>query len=189
MSIKVSVDVIGLAEMQKSLIELGSEIAGKNGGLIKNALFAAGRPVKARMIANAPQSEKGSWIGKGANRHRGEKGRLKRSIKMFREKNPRRLSEIVYVGPMLGKSRDDPNGAWYAAIVEFQGGKGGVGAGYARRALHHDEELQTIIRSLGTSIERGGRQIGNKNAQAVGARAKSANKKGTQRLFDWRPST
>ena len=95
MTIKVSVDVIGLAEMQKSLIELGSEIAGKNGGLIKNALFAAGRPVKERMIANAPQSENGSWIGKGANRHRGQKGRLKRSIKMFREKNPRRLSEIV----------------------------------------------------------------------------------------------
>ena len=189
MSVKVITKVIGLAEMQNSLIELGSEIAGKNGGYIKSALFAAGRPVRERMIAGAPESEKGSWIGRGANRHRGQKGRLKRSIKMFREKNPRKLSEIVYVGPMLGKSRDDPNGAWYAAIVEFQGGKGGVGAGYARRALHHDEELQTIIRSLGTSIERGGRQIGNKNAQAVGARAKNANQKGTQRLFDWRPST
>jgi len=189
MSVKVITKVIGLAEMQNSLIELGSEIAGKNGGLLKNALFAAGRPVKERMIANAPESKNGSWIGKGANRHRGQKGRLKRSIKMFREKNPRRLSEIVYVGPMLGKSRDDPNGAWYAAIVEFQGGKGGVGAGYARRALHPDEDLQTFTRSLGTGIERVARKVGNKNAQAVGARVRNANQKGTQRLFDWRPST
>jgi len=172
MSVKVNYAVVGGDELQKALQELGSEVAGKGGGLVKNALFAAGRVVKARMIANAPESKNGSWVGKGANRHRGQPGRLKRSIQMFREKNPRRLSEITYVGPMLGQSRDDPKGAWYAAIVEFQGGAGGKGAGYMRRSIHPDEDTATIRRNLATGIVRVATKIGNANARAIGARIK-----------------
>jgi len=155
-SIKVSVGVIGGRELEKALQELGSEVAGKGGGLVKNALNAAGRDVEARMKANVPV----------------DTGRLQRSIIRFRERNPRRLSEIVYVGPKAGKTRSDESGAWYAAIVEFQGGKGGRGAGFMRRSIHHDQDTATIRRNLATGIERVARKVGNKNAQAIGARIK-----------------
>lgn len=164
--------IVGGDELQKALEELGSEVAGQKGGLVKNALFAAGRVVKARMVENAPESEKGSWIGTGNNRHRGQPGRLKRSIQMFREKNPRKLSEITYVGPMAGKTRDDPKGAWYAAIVEFQGGKGGKGEGYMRRSINPEEDTKTIRVNLAKGIERVAIKIGNANARAVGAKIK-----------------
>ena len=45
MSTVVSVDVIGLRELEQALQELGSEVAGKNGGLVRNALMAAAKPV------------------------------------------------------------------------------------------------------------------------------------------------
>jgi len=156
MSVQTKFFVAGMAELEKALQDLGSEIAGSKGGLVKNALLDAGRDVKDRMKANAPK----------------DTGRLRRSIKHFREKNPRRLSEIVYVGPMLGSSRDDPNGAWYAAIVEFQGGAGGKGAGYARRAIHPEEDYGTIRKNLATGVERVAKKVGNENARAVGARIK-----------------
>ena len=156
MSVKVSVDIAGGDELLKALKSLGSEIAGKDGGLVKNALNAAARDVKARMKQNAPVAT----------------GRLRDSIKHFRETQPHHLSEIVYVGPMLGKSRDDPNGAWYAAIVEFQGGKDGRGAGYMRRSIDPTADTATISKNLATGIEREAKKIGNANAREVGARIK-----------------
>ena len=45
MSVKVAVDVVGLRELEHALKELGSEVAGKNGGLVRNALMAAAKPV------------------------------------------------------------------------------------------------------------------------------------------------
>ena len=99
-------------------------------------------------------------------------GRLKRSIFWKRERNPRRLNEIVYVGPRLGKSREDPNGAWYAAIVEFQGGKDGVGKGFMRRSIDPDRDTNTIRKRLATGIERVAKKVGNENAAKVGARIK-----------------
>ena len=149
MSIKVEAKIAGLRELEQALKDLGSEVAGSKGGLVKNALNAAGRDVEARMKADAPR----------------DTGRLRDSIFKFREKNPRRLSEIVYVGPRLGKSRDDPKGAWYAAIVEFK-------TGFMRRSIHQDEDTATIRKNLATGIERVAKKIGNENARKVGARIK-----------------
>lgn len=153
MSVKITTGIIGAAELKKAFEELGSEVAGKkSGGLIRNGLQAAGRDVMARMKQEVPK----------------DTGRLKNSIIKFVEKNPRRLNEIVYVGPRLGKSRNDESGAWYAAIVNALGGKGGVGKGYAQRSIDGDKDTQTIQRVWANGIVRESKKIGAENARAVG---------------------
>jgi hypothetical protein len=163
MSVKITTEVIGLQELHKALIDLGSEVAGKGGGLVKNAIRAAARDVKKRQVSGAPQSKKGSAVAPA--------GRLKRSIRIIR-RHPDRINELIVVGPLAGKSRDDPNGAWYASIVEFQGGEGGKGKGFMRKSLKRDKDTNTIRRSLAVNIERVAKKVGNKNAAAVGAKIK-----------------
>jgi hypothetical protein len=149
-SVTINTQIAGMKELEDALKELGSEVAGaKNGGLVRNALNAAGRSVVARMKENAPV----------------DTGRLRNSIFKFAEKNPRRLSEIVYVGPRLGKSRADEKGAWYAAIVEFK-------TPFMRTSIKPEEDAATIRKNLASGIERVAKKIGNKNAAAVGARIK-----------------
>jgi hypothetical protein len=172
----IRAEFIGGKELLIALKDLGSEVAGNKSNVVLNSLHAAGRDVKKRMVEGAPISDKGTFIGTGENRERGERGRLKRSIRKFAEKAPHTLNEVVYVGPRAGKNRADPNGAWYAAIVEFQGGAGGVGKGYMQRSIDHLPDTRTIARSLGGSVARLAKKIGNENARAVGAKVKRANK-------------
>ena len=157
-----TIRVDGMAELEKALKDLRAEMssrgkAGKEGNLVMNALRYAGRTsVMPRMVTNAPE----------------DTGRLKRSIFYKPERNPRYLDEVFYVGPRLGKSRDDPKGAWYAAIVEFKGGKNGRGKGYMRNSIRPEEDARIIGRNLGAGIERVAKKIGNKNLAEVGAAAK-----------------
>jgi len=182
-SVKLQFDVVGLKELEVSLKELRAEMHGKEGNLVRNALNAVGRDVMARMKKNAPVSAKGShidwhmskngkWVHGGLNGERANPGRLRDSIFKKVERNPRYLSEVVYVGPRMGKTRNDPNGAWYAAIVEYYGGKNGKGKGFMRNSIDHERDANVFGKFLGQNIERVAKKIGNKNAQAVGAKAK-----------------
>ena len=111
---------------------------------------------------------------------------------MFKERHPRKLSEIVYVGPKAGKDRSDQSGAWYAAIVEFQGGKNGKGAGYMRNSINDSEDVKTITLSLAKQITTQAKRIGNKNAQEVAAKVQASVNSpfapSVQGLINWKPS-
>ena len=199
----ITTEFVGGDELLRALKDLGSEVAGaKNGGLVRNALQAAARDVVKRMIAGAPESEKGShidwhlsengkWTNGGPNGQRAPKGRLKRSIFKKVERNPHKLNEIIYVGPRAGADRNDPKGAWYASLVEFQGGAGGKGQGFMRNSIKQEADSKTIARSLSTGIIRVANKIGNENARAVALKVRRANKAKkigtTQALLNWRP--
>lgn len=188
MSVQVTTEIIGLQELDQALRDLRAEMtkrgeAGKEGNLVKNGLGAAARDVKTKMQFLAPRSQWGShidwhkskngkWVHGGEFGDRAEPGRLRRSIIVKYERRPRVLSEVVYVGPKVGKSRNDPNGAWYAAIVEMHGGEGGRGKGFMRKAITPEYHTRIIARVIGTGIERVAKRIGNENLRAVGARAK-----------------
>lgn len=162
MSIRVQQEIIGLRELEKALKELSGEMSRRGDtapNLVKNALsYAARTSVKPRMQALAPK----------------DTGRLANSIFHKLERSPRILSEVAYVGPRAGKSRDDPNGAWYAAIVNARGGAGGRGKGFMQRSIVPQEDVRVIAGNLGAGIERVAKKIGAANLQAVGSKAKKA---------------
>ena len=151
MSISLKVEVIGLRELEKALRDLGVA-AGQKGGPVKTALMAAALPVLRSAQANVPV----------------DTGRLKKSIKRQRHPNPRYLNEIVGVGVDPGTKRSDKGGAYYGYIVEFR-------QPFLRPAMESNREksVQIFKRKLGASIEKIGKQVGNKNAQAVGAKART----------------
>ena len=139
-------EVHGLAELQKALLALPRELTSKSGGPVLFALRAAAKPMHADAIEKAPE----------------DTGRLRRAIKMQRHPNPKYLNEIVGIGVDLGRSRDDPNGAWYGWIVEFK-------ARFLRRAFEANKQSSVdVFRSkLAASIVRIGKKIGDTNAQAM----------------------
>lgn len=151
MSIKTTVDVTGLKELEDALNELGSEVAGKNGGLVRTALMGAALPILKEAKARVPV----------------DTGRLKNAIKRQRHRNPKYLSEIVGIGVDPGRNRDDESGAWYGFIVEAR-------KPFLRPAFeaNRDNTVQTFRQKLAAGIERAAKKIGNKNAAAVGARIK-----------------
>ena len=167
MSISLKVDVIGLRELEKALKDLGVA-AGQKGGPVKTALMAAALPVLRSAQAKVPVSAKGTFVGEGEKRKHVKPGRLKRAIKRQRHPNPRYLNEIVGVGVDPGTTRDDERGAYYGYIVEFR-------QPFLRPAMESNREksVQIFKRKLGASIEKIGKQVGNKNAQAVGAKART----------------
>ena len=66
-----------------------------------------------------------------------------------------------------GSKRGDKAGAYYGYIVEYR-------QSFLRPALESNRDKSTRIfsKKLGADIEKIGKAVGNKNAQAVGARAK-----------------
>lgn len=151
MSVKTTIDVTGLKELEEALKELGSEVAGRNGGLVRTALMGAALPVLRDAQARVPV----------------DTGRLRDSIKRQRHKNPKYLSEIVGVGVDPGRSRDDESGAWYGYIVEAR-------HPFLRPALESNREEAVLLfrKKLAAGIERVAKKVGNKNAAAVGAKVK-----------------
>ena len=151
MTIKTTVNVVGLKELEDALHELGSEVAGQRGGLVRTALRAAAVPVLEEARDRVPE----------------DTGRLKNAIKLRRHPNPKYLNEIWGVGVDPGRSRDDLRGAWYGYIVEFN-------KPFLRPALESNREnsVNLFRKKLAAGIERTAKKIGNKNAAAVGARVK-----------------
>jgi hypothetical protein len=186
---KTDFRIDGLAELEKALKDLRQEMtqrgqAGKEGKLVPNALrWVARNNILPRMKRNAPISASGSnidwhysangkWVHGGPNGKKADKGRLRRSIFYKPERNPRYLNEVFYIGPRAGEDRNDPEGAWYAAIVEFQGGAGGAGRGFMRKSINPEADTKAYAYRLGVGIERVAKKIGNQNLAAVGSAAK-----------------
>jgi hypothetical protein len=149
-------EFIGGRELLEALKALREGVAGDKSNLVKNALNAAGRDVLEDVKTAAPEVT----------------GRLKNAIKKQVHPRPEHLNEIIGIGVDLGNSRDDPNGAWYARIVEFN--LDNKGKSFLRRPFEakRQKNLNTVRKSLATGIERVGKKVGNKNAAAVGAKIK-----------------
>jgi len=155
-SVKVSVDVIGLRELEQALQELGSEVAGKNGGLVRNALMAAAKPVLEMAKHLVPK----------------DTHKLENSLRRSRQKevDPElHVNEAVDVGLISRRGR----GTAYGAFVEF-GTSQKAKRPYLRPALEGNIRESTDIfrKNLATGIVRVAKKVGNKNAQAIGARIK-----------------
>lgn len=169
MSISLEVEVIGLKELLDVLKELPAELVSK--GQVARALRKAAKPMLETAQSLVAVSKKGSISGSEGNRKRFPKGRLKRAIKIQKHPNPTYLNEIVGVGVDPGATRDDERGAWYGYIVEFR-------QPFLRPAMEVNRVKSTKIFSafMGGVVERAGRKAGHKNAQAVGAKVKRANR-------------
>lgn len=102
-----SVNVAGLAELRQTLLNLGGEIASKNGGPVRSALAKGARRVRdsARLIAGSSK----------------DSGRLQNAIFAGRDRNPgaEGLTESYSVGVKRGNSREDTKGAYYWGFIEF----------------------------------------------------------------------
>lgn len=162
------VDFVGLPELEKALRELRAEMKGAEGNIVASALRAAGKDTVLKTM-----KEK-------AARHK-KTGRLYDNLTIRKHPNPKHVSELYGVGvhrtgerPLKGEE-DDGDLPWYAQVVEYGGrNKAGPLKGFMRDSL---EENRTALvahfkAALGKKIESAARKIGNKNLQAVGAKAK-----------------
>lgn len=107
-------EIIGMEELEKALREFGPMMQGKMGfpkNPLRNASRAMAKQVEASAKSKAPR----------------DTGRLQNSITYkllsvkYRDQQTMRgdSSELFYVGAKKGKTRNDPNGAWYAKFVEL----------------------------------------------------------------------
>lgn len=159
MSVKVSVDVLGLRELEKALKSLGSEVAGKNGGLVRTALMAAALPVLRSAQVYAEASRDTGKLAEALTRSRQSK--VDPDID---------ANEAVDVGLF---SRGKGKKVFYGKFLEF-GTSRQPAQPFLRQALESNVKESTDIfrKKLATGIERVAKKIGNKNAQEVGARIK-----------------
>ena len=191
MSDGIQFQAIGGAELDKALRDLRAQMGGKEGNLVKNALsYVSRNSIKKDIVAAAPVSKEGTSIDWGyaggkykiVGPKKAPPGRLQRAISSVVHRNPH-LSELVGTGVFaksLGNSRNDPDGAWYAHIVEHR-------TGFMRNAFKHNAEKYSreVSRQLATGIQRVARKIGDENSRAVAAKVKM---NATQSLLAWRPS-
>ena len=119
------VKLVGLDKALRNLRALPAAIAGRRGGPVRSALFAAASVIKKQAIANAP-------IGKGTPMP----GLLKRSIYIWRDRNPAKVGASERYQIMVRGSRKRGAGklfgprtalAYYWHFVEF--GTSGPGKG------------------------------------------------------------
>lgn len=105
MSIQITTEVHGLAELEKMLKSLPQELVG-NGRGARNPVYQSLDKAADAMLEAA---RSGAPV---------RTGRLRDAIKKQRHPRPKKLNEIVGVGVDPGRKRDDPKGAWYGYIVE-----------------------------------------------------------------------
>jgi len=138
------VQVHGLAELERKLKALPAEISGKGAtGPLAAALREAISVIRDDAKARAPQ---------------GETGRLKRAIKIARDRNPKSTkgspTELYHLGVDPGRKRNDPRGAWWWWFVEA-GTKKMAARPYLRPAfdLRKDEAIRRFSQRLARRIE------------------------------------
>lgn len=156
MTVQTTIDVVGLKELEAALKDLGSEVAGKNGGLVRTALMGAALPVMRTAQSLAPV----------------DSHKLEKSIKRSRQKDPDpdlNANEAVDVGLISKRG----TGIAYGGFVEF-GTVKMAARPFLRPALESNVRESTMLfrKRLAAGIERVAKKIGNKNAAAVGARIK-----------------
>ena len=164
MTIQVTTEIHGLRELEKALIDLGSEVAGKNGGLVRTALMGAALPVmktaKATVAVSTPADD--------------DDGIHIRDVITRSRQNPvdpeMKANEAVDVGLFArGKGKK----MIYGQFLEFGTSKMAAQP-FLRRALETNqrESINLFRKKLATGIERVAKKIGNENAAKVGARIK-----------------
>ena len=125
------VKIVGLERTLRNLRALPSAISGKRGGPVRSALFAAAAVIKKQAIQNAP-------IGKGTPMP----GLLRRSIYIWRDRNPGKSGASERYQIMVRGSRRRGAGklfgprtalAYYWHFVEF----GTSGPGRGQRAQRY----------------------------------------------------
>ena len=111
-----SVSVGGLAELRNTLMNLGGEIASKNGGPVRSALAKGARNVRDLAKSLAP-----TGAGEKYGNSDYQPGRLARAIVAKRDREPGSfgLTESYVVRVKRGKDRADTRGAYYWGFVEF----------------------------------------------------------------------
>jgi HK97 gp10 family phage protein len=141
------------------LVELPKQLAGKNGGPVRGALFAAGRIIRDEAINLAP-------IGKGTP----NPGNLRKQIFIYRDRNPRASTGAVeryLISVRTGrkvKRRFQVSGgtraltggdAWYWFWVEFGTSKQKAQP-FMRPAFESQKRraLATFIRELRTGVRK-----------------------------------
>ena len=160
MTVKTSVRVDGLAELEDALKEIGSEVAGKNGGLVRTALMGAGLKMMRDMQGAVPVDE----------------GDLKASIGRKRVKNPKGLSEAIEVGAKgrRGPKKDDSGRTFLHPRWLEYGTRLQPAQPFIRPAFNsnRDDAVKMFRKKLAAGIERVAKKVGAANAQKVGARIK-----------------
>lgn len=159
---RTGVTVHGLAELEDALIELTSEVAGKNGGFVRSALMAASLPVLRDAKTRVPK----------------DTGALENQIKRNRIKEPRAYSELVTIGvpwPQWAQGQHAKllNNS-YGQFVEMGTAKKAARP-FLRPALESNRNESTAIftKKLAGDIQRAAKKIGKKNAAAVASKVKS----------------
>jgi HK97 gp10 family phage protein len=157
MSVTTTFKVFGLKELEKALHELGSEVAGQNGGLVRTALWAASKPVLDDAISRVPKDT-----------HRLEKAIVRSRA---REPDPAlKANEVVDVGLFKrGKGKK----VWWGGWVEF-GTPNMAPRPFLRPALESNRDESTTIfrKKLATEIVKVAKKVGNKNAATMASRIK-----------------
>ena len=159
---KIAVSVHGLDELKKALIELGSDVAGKNGGFVRTALMAASKPVLQDAIARVHV----------------DSGTLKKQIKRGRIRNPRAYNELVTIGVPKPQWASGQHGVLLNdsyGMFEELGTVQRPAHPFLRPALESNRtESTNIFRvTLARKIELAAKKIGNKNAAAVASKVRS----------------
>jgi len=160
--------VNGIKELQEALLKLPKELVANNGGPVARALTSSMKPILETAKRTVPNIDgKNNVTGKEGD----NSGRLARAIRVRRSsKKSGHGSEGRQVYINKGKSRDDQNGAYYAHMVEF-GHRGYAPTHWFRDAMSSNKELALEIfrRTLGKSIARIAKKIGDENLRKVAA--------------------
>ena len=152
--------VYGLRELEKALHELGSEVAGKNGGLVRTALMGASLPVLRSSQMLAEKSRDTGDLAESITRSR------QREV----EPDMRPANEVVDVGLFArGKGKK----VYYGKFIEFGTSRTSAQA-FLRPALEDNRDASTTLfrKRLAMGITRVAKKVGNKNAAAIGTRIK-----------------
>lgn len=145
MSIRITTEVHGLAELEKTLKSLPQELVGKGRGAANPVFQSLDKAAGAMMEA----AKAGAPV---------DTGRLRDAIKKQRHPRPRKLNEIVGVGVDPGRKRDDPKGAWYGYIVEKK-------TNWMRRAAEttREKSIQIFASELKKRLDRIAKKLERQN--------------------------
>lgn len=124
-------DVIDMRTLEKRLKALPKEIASKNGGPLRTALFQVAKVVEQRAKDYAPK----------------DTGRLANAIKKRRDRKPHYegATENYQVYVKVGRKRGDEKGAWYWAFVHFPTEKNPASTPFLTKAFEDTKAEQVGV--------------------------------------------
>lgn len=103
----VTVQVHGLEELERALMQLPEEVSGK---ALQTAVNAAGRLIKQETQDRAPVGTVSHWIGRKSKNKRAEPGNLRKYIRMQRLRNSKFSAAVAITWS---------GNAFYGKFLEF----------------------------------------------------------------------